>query len=169
MLVRRLGLRFVGGALASLALIVFVNACGHDPYTAGPVCHPGDTLPCYSGPAGTEGVGLCAAGVRQCNEDLEGYGACLYEVTPVPETCATPEDDDCDGESNEEGDGCECAPEDVEPCYSGPVGTADVGLCKSGTRACDNGMWAECTGEVLPGAEDPTNLIDEDCDGIASS
>ena len=48
---------------------------------------PGTTMPCYSGPAGTEGVGACKAGVQQCAADGTGYGPCTGEVVPAPETC----------------------------------------------------------------------------------
>ncbi|EYF04754.1 hypothetical protein [Chondromyces apiculatus] len=50
---------------------------------------------CYTGPAGTEGVGACRAGSQVC--DGEGYGACEGEVLPAVDDCTTPEDEDCDG------------------------------------------------------------------------
>lgn len=63
----------------------------------GCVCVPGSTSSCYSGPAGTEGVGACVAGTMTCNSLGTGYGPCMGEVTPEPEVCATPVDEDCDG------------------------------------------------------------------------
>lgn len=61
-------------------------------------CVPGAVEACpYSGPPGTEGVGLCEAGARTCEPDGSAYGACSGEVTPIPEVCSTPEDDDCGG------------------------------------------------------------------------
>jgi hypothetical protein len=63
---------------------------------------------------------------------------------------------------------CECEPGVVEDCYNGPEGTADVGMCKSGTHTCQtNGMgWLECEGEITPLGENCfTHDIDEDCDG----
>jgi hypothetical protein len=65
-------------------------------------------------------------------------------------------------------EGCVCEPGVSESCYSGPDGTADVGLCRSGTHTCQtSGMaWSECEGEVGPQGEDCyTADIDEDCDG----
>jgi len=101
-----------------------------------------------------------------CNDDREGFGPCLYEVTPSAETCDTAEDDDCDGETNEEGADCACKPGDTEGCYSGPTGTEDVGTCVAGTRTCETGgQWGACDEEVVPAADDCTNLLDEDCDG----
>lgn len=152
------------GALG--AALLFWGACEHDPYTEGPVCNPKETVPCYSGPAGTEGVGPCRAGYRECNPDREGFGECMHETTPVPETCATPEDDDCNGPNDEAAD-CQCKKGDTEPCYDGPAGTQDVGVCKTGEHACVNGLWPACDAQVVPGVEDCTNLVDEDCDGVA--
>jgi hypothetical protein len=63
---------------------------------------------------------------------------------------------------------CVCEPGDVEDCYSGPEGTANVGMCKSGTRTCQtNGLgWRECEGEITPFGENClTPDLDEDCDG----
>ena len=69
------------------------------------------------------------------------------------------------------GDGCEnclCEPGETEDCYSGPVGTADIGVCKMGMHTCQtSGMgWSTCEGEVGPTGEDCfTAAIDENCDG----
>jgi Beta-propeller repeat len=60
-------------------------------------CEPGKTAPCYSGPEGTEGVGICKAGSKTCNAEGTEYGACTGDVTPGVETCADSKDEDCDG------------------------------------------------------------------------
>jgi hypothetical protein len=62
-------------------------------------CTPMASEPCYTGPAGTQGVGICVAGTRTCSADGTGFGPCLDEVVPKPEDCSTPEDDDCDGKA----------------------------------------------------------------------
>jgi hypothetical protein len=62
-----------------------------------PLCMPGATQPCYGGPPGTEGVGLCQAGTQTCAADGASWGPCAGEVLPQVENCATPEDEDCDG------------------------------------------------------------------------
>jgi protein-arginine deiminase len=134
----------------------------------GAVCTPGEQLPCYSGPSGTEGVGFCVGGVQICNADGNGYGACEGEVVPITETCTTDGDDDCDGLSNEEGPDCDCDPGSTRSCYSGPASTKDVGICQAGNQSCNpsgNGYGA-CTGEVVPQLEDCTTASDEDCDGL---
>lgn len=60
-------------------------------------CSPGAVEACYSGPEGTEGVGLCAAGERVCDAMGMGFGPCEGEVLPAPESCESPGDEDCDG------------------------------------------------------------------------
>jgi hypothetical protein len=63
---------------------------------------------------------------------------------------------------------CECEPGTVEDCYSGPEGTANVGMCKSGMRTCETSGqgWLECEGEMTPFGENClTPDMDEDCDG----
>lgn len=61
-------------------------------------CTPGAEQPCYSGPAGTSGVGLCVSGVQQCLSTGVGYGACQGEVAPAIEYCGTSVDENCDGD-----------------------------------------------------------------------
>ena len=61
------------------------------------LCAPGATQPCYSGPAGTEGQGICQAGAQACSADGMSWGPCSGEVVPGVEDCATAEDEDCDG------------------------------------------------------------------------
>lgn len=60
-------------------------------------CVPRAETACYAGPQGTEGVGVCAAGVAMCNDDGATFGACVGQVLPAFESCATPEDENCDG------------------------------------------------------------------------
>jgi hypothetical protein len=65
-------------------------------------CPPGEAVNCYTGPAGTEGVGICRPGTAVCNADGLSLGECQGEVTPATETCdADGLDEDCDGEVNE--------------------------------------------------------------------
>jgi len=136
---------------------------------SGCACVPAEVVACYSGPAGTKDVGPCHGGTQTCKSDGTGFAPCLGEVTPVLETCSTSVDDDCDGQVNESGSGCVCAPSATEPCYSGPSGTQGVGQCKAGTRTCNaqGTAWGACSGEVLPQAENCGTPQDEDCDGAA--
>jgi len=132
----------------------------------GGACQTGQQQSCYSGPEGTAGVGVCLAGTQTC-DDAGVWGACLGEVLPQAEVCATQGDDDCDGLTNEDGPDCACDPGSTVECYSGPPSTKNQGICQAGTQACnDNGIgYGPCTGEVLPAVEDCGTPADEDCDG----
>jgi hypothetical protein len=134
----------------------------------GCVCTPGSTAPCYTGPAGTSGVGLCHAGTQTCNLNGTAYGACSGQVVPTTESCSTVGDDNCNGTANE---GCVCTPFTTTACYSGPAGTQNVGQCKGGLKTCNAGGTAynACSGEVLPAAsESCQNQIDDNCNGQTS-
>ena len=63
----------------------------------GTACTPDTVQPCYSGPAGTENVGVCTSGLALCKSDGSGFGECIGQVTPQTETCANPDDEDCSG------------------------------------------------------------------------
>jgi hypothetical protein len=137
---------------------------------AGCVCMPNAFVACYTGPPGTEGVGPCHAGKQTCNDQGTALSACIGEVTPVPETCATPIDDNCNGMVNEGGPDCVCTPGAVVSCYTGPAGTAGVGACQAGQRACNSlgTAYGPCLGEVLPSPETCYTAADDDCDGVAN-
>lgn len=83
-------------ALVVVVFATLVTACpgkkdGGDP---GGECAPGDSRPCYDGPAGTEGVGTCAAGVSTCGADRM-WGACAGAVLPAADVCGNGLNDDC--------------------------------------------------------------------------
>ena len=129
-------------------------------------CLEDEERPCYEGPAGTDGVGSCRAGVERC-EIIEGgsrwSGTCVDTIAPTAEACDGTLDEDCDGVIDE---GCICTPGDTRPCYAGPAGTGGVGECRSGTQSCSAAGWGVCTGGVTPAAETCTGGRDEDCDGL---
>lgn len=60
-----------------------------------------------------------------------------------------------------------CAAGDLQPCYTGPISTMGVGVCKSGLRRCDpqTGAYGLCEGQVLPSIEQPDGL-DNNCNGV---
>jgi len=62
---------------------------------------------------------------------------------------------------------CECAPDEVEVCYSGFPETEGVGVCMAGQRTCapSGSSWGVCEGEVIPRGENCLTDLDEDCDG----
>lgn len=65
------------------------------------ICNPGSTEACYTGPDGTQDLGVCKGGEQLCNEQGTGYGPCLGEVLPNIDDCNTPADEDCTGKANE--------------------------------------------------------------------
>ncbi|MBI5532572.1 MAG: hypothetical protein HY898_07645 [Deltaproteobacteria bacterium] len=130
-------------------------------------CVPNATQPCYSGPPGTENVGPCKGGTQTCNSTGTAWGACMGEVLPTTESCYTPVDDDCNGQTNESGPGCVCVPQSQEPCYNGPPSTRNVGACQDGTHVCNlaGTAWGGCIGEVLPTPETCLTPVDDNCNG----
>lgn len=114
------------------------------------VCEPGSTVPCYDGPAGTENVGSCKAGVKVCAPSGMGYiPGCQGQVLPQPEQCGDGQDHDCNGAAN-----------DV-PDVDGDGWTACQGDCCETTSQCGTPAL------VNPGAYDVAgDAIDDDCNGI---
>ncbi len=105
---------------------------------------------CYTGPAGTEDVGVCHGGFALCRAGQ--FGACQEEVLPAAEICDG-EDDDCDRSVDE-------AATDVgEACEVGRGACLRRGhtICRMGAEACD----------AIPGNPGPEtcNGVDDDCDG----
>ena len=91
-------------------------------------CCPGSRRPCYTGPAGTAGKGICKAGTQEC-DDFAEWGACLGQVLPRAETC-NGIDDDCDG-----------VVDGSDPCPGDAV-------CRNGGCCIPQGK--ECEGVDLP-------------------
>jgi hypothetical protein len=122
------------------------------------VVDEGLTQACYDGPAGTEGIGTCAAGVQTCVAGA--FGACEGVTGPADETC-NGLDDDCDGVVDEDAAGLSL----FEACYEGPDGTIGQGLCRAGSRRCEAGVFGPCEGQAVPGLE-ICDGNDNDCDGL---
>ncbi|MDX6587040.1 MAG: hypothetical protein QOI31_1513 [Solirubrobacterales bacterium] len=61
-----------------------------------------------------------------------------------------------------------CSPGQTQSCYSGPGGTAGVGICQAGTETCNEQgtAFGPCVGEVTPQTEICDNGQDDDCDGV---
>jgi hypothetical protein len=105
---------------------------------------------CYDGPAKTEGVGVCRAGVAFLFD--RSYGPCIGQVLPGPESC-NGLDDDCNGK-----------PDDG-------LGTiaCGTGACAATAPACVNGKPGVCTPgpphtEVCDGVDNDCNgAVDESC------
>jgi hypothetical protein len=118
-------------------------------------CDPGDTQPCYSGPEGTEGRGICEAGEQACVDGF--FGDCMNETMPGSESCLNEDaDDDCNGVRDD-------IPGRGQPCNL-PSGSSGAGICRDGTLGCsanaDSGLLVCVPREPTP---EQCNGIDDDC------
>jgi len=126
-------------------------------------CADGERRPCYGGPAGTRGVGLCVDGVAICAGGMLG-SECLEDVLPASEVC-NGIDDDCDGMIDEgviprfyvdvDGDGYGQTAMFIEDRCNPPMGYV------AAAGDCDDTLPT-----VRPSAPDLCNTIDDDCDGM---
>ena len=132
--------------------------------------------------------GRCTKGEQVCQSGL--WSACVGLILPGREQCddggttcvecLNGEDDDCDSLIDAKDNGCGgCIVGDWSDCYTGPLGTMNVGRCKEGQSECLDGQWGECQFEILPHAYDGTagsaaeeslcNNLDDDCDGLTDN
>ena len=132
------------------------------------VCTPGEVVPCYTGPAGTEGVSTCHGGIHSCNADGLGYGPCVGESTPGVEHCDMDMvDEDCDGQHNEEGSDCTCGDGYVsagEACDDGNTDPTDACTAACEPAACGDGIVQATLGEECDdGNLDPLDACTDLC------
>jgi hypothetical protein len=67
--------------------------------------------------------------------------------------------------------GLVCVAGSVELCYTGPAQTLGVGICKAGTKTCnDSGTgYGACVGQTLPAATESCSTPEDDnCDGTVN-
>lgn len=108
-------------------------------------CIPGDRVTCFSFPTGTPGVGPCQTGVRVCNPQGTGFGACVGEVGPnCGSVCANLLTD------NNNCGTCGHVCNLPQSCGGGGV----AGQCGPALAACGNGIidaGEQCDGANLSG------------------
>ncbi len=148
---------------------------------------PGSASPkiqqsCYTGPAGTNGVGECRGGTQTCQAGA--FGSCQGQVTPRTETCNDNRDLDCDGQNDRQLDAdgdnslvCDDCndrdaarfPGNTEICDrkdNNCNGQVDEGLDpdQDGFTACTNPPdCKENDPTVYPGAPEDCDGVDKDC------
>lgn len=106
----------------------------------GTMCRDGATRPCYDGPMGTDGRGICRAGMQTCARGA--WGDCARQSLPQAEVCDGM-DNDCDGTTD--------GPRAAATCPMPPNGTvACMGRCVIAT--CSEG-FGDCNGSVADGCE----------------
>jgi hypothetical protein len=136
-------------------------------------CDPTVAIACYTGPKGTEDVGVCHGGTRHCTPDGQ-LAVCENEVTPQTEICNYA-DDDCNGlidDLLELVDAAVIAHCDSPACTGDAAGAPitcwgpDPGICGAGTRICSHQTPASCNEFVHVPAQEICNGIDDDCNGI---
>lgn len=104
------------------------------------------------GSATTAPLTDAAADAREVAADAPGdvTDVPLVFDTGVPEDCATPFDDNGDGQANEN---CPCAVGAVQSCFPRPASQL-VDPCRAGTQVCaPSGTWGACAGAWLPDAQ----------------
>jgi|GEM_PF-4180322 Protein metal binding site./Protein of unknown function (DUF1566). len=120
------------------------------------ICTPNETRPCYEGPIGTDGVGICKAGIATCLDDGTGWGKCIGQVTPKAEICSNGIDENCDG--------ADMSPENAFD-YDGDGYNYCTGDC------CETGWESGCLGTNSPESINPiadeitNNGFDDNCNG----
>lgn len=133
-------------------------------------CDFGEVLDrCYTGPAGTMGVGACRSGAYLCDSPE----VCSHEITPTIEICDG-RDNDCDGLTDENMYASEkcmpCLPEEAvgldliygRQCLEG--GECVETQCREGCLRCRDGVDV-CEGFVGPDQE-VCDGIDNNCNGF---
>ncbi len=122
-------------------------------------CTTEDTRSCYTGPTGTEGVGICKAGTQTCTNGK--WGNCIGEVLPTNEICDG-NDNNCDGNIDE---GFNIG----QSCSSGDGGCATLGVYVCNADKTGSECNAVSGTSLVEGPSNQgscNNKIDDNCNGL---
>ena len=113
---------------------------------------------------GCSGTGANASGTDNATVDASSG------IDPVLFDSGATISNDCNrGSANAAG--CTCSPGEVHACYTGAIGTRNVGACKNGMQACEKSgefyHFGACTGDGRPSGESGHchDGVDNDCNG----
>lgn len=104
-------------------------------------CTNGQTISCYTGTGGTQGIGVCKAGTQTCVNGQ--WGACQGEVLPTQEICGDNLDNNCNGQVDE---GC-CEDNDGDGHYAISAGCPEGDDCNDNNSTIYLGAAEICDGE----------------------
>jgi hypothetical protein len=173
-----------GGAGASGA--AGANGTGASSSSSGAGGCNGDPSCCSDSEPCTGELSCCDGACVDTQSSVDDCGACGVPCAPAHATgtCSAGQCglDACEGAwldcNQNPADGCEwdsdvygpcsCTPGASEACYTGPIGTQDVGPCVGGTHTCDatGTYWGPCVGQVIPVKEVCGDGIDQDCNNL---
>lgn len=127
-----------------------------------PECQDGSKEPCYNGPPGTAGKGLCQSGVRTCLN--KKWGPCIGQIMPSSEVCDKL-DNDCNTLVDDDPScAATCQEGTTRLCFTGPAAVRGKGICRAGTETCTNKKWGPCLGQTLPLAKEVCgDNLDNNC------
>ncbi len=115
--------------------------------------------PCYSGPIGTLGVGICEGGTRDC-QATGTWGACTGQILPATEVCGDGLDNDCDGFVDEACPWCTIPVDEtcdgIDNDCDGVIDNGVLNGCGScgpvaDAEVCDDGLDNDCNGSIDEG------------------
>jgi len=114
-------------------------------------CVDGNVQGCYTGPTGTQGIGICKGGTQTCSGGA--WGTCTGQVIPKTESC-NGLDDNCNGSTDENnpGGGAACT-------------TGLPGICSAGTQKCQSGSLKCVQNQTAAPTDTCGNGLDDNCNG----
>ncbi len=151
--------------LSTLGVVLLTGSlsgclCAGDATIGGNTVHPRDSGAGGGAAGGGSGGGQSGSG--------GGGGTTSADAGSATEVCGNGFDDNNNGFVDE---GCSCAKDATQPCWTGAANLRHVGACRDGTQTCTAGGelsdWSACANQQLPTAEIEGNCVDEDCDGKA--